>query len=280
MMVLPAKRIFNDGGLPYPLLANVAVMTSVMAGQHDTRPETCPDDVWENVMLKCWAYEPKSRPSFDALAEELDSCASAGGTTTLHGGTAPAAEPCVVQTPASGTGAYLAYSTAPQSTSAAASRMHTNENVYGAGNGADNNGSEQNGQFMYSSVAHTSSASSATTAAGAASGYIALGSAAVVEAARTSQSFYAANGEVANNGSAQNGQFMYSSVAHTSSVSSAMTGAGAASGYVALGSTAVVEAARASQSFYAANGEVAVPSTSDTYIELKEDEEEVFGFGE
>ena len=80
-------EIFNDGAKPYASLDNLVVMTSVIAGKVDTRPQTCPVDVFNNVVLKCWKYEPRERAEFRQLAEALDMYAARalgedGGTTS------------------------------------------------------------------------------------------------------------------------------------------------------------------------------------------------------
>eukprot|EP00729_Bicosta_minor_P007045 gene7044-7209_t len=63
--------------------------TAATTSRHDKRPETCPDDVWTNVLERCWNHDPKKRPSFEELVAELESCASANGVTTLQAGIVP-----------------------------------------------------------------------------------------------------------------------------------------------------------------------------------------------
>ena len=43
-----------------------AFLEVVEQGQRLEKPEYCPGGIYE-VMLKCWAYEPKERPSFCIL---------------------------------------------------------------------------------------------------------------------------------------------------------------------------------------------------------------------
>ena len=64
-------EVFNDGEKPYAALDNLVVMTSVIAGRTDTRPKSCPRRVFDEVMRKCWAYDPHDRPSFAELATVL-----------------------------------------------------------------------------------------------------------------------------------------------------------------------------------------------------------------
>lgn len=93
---ITVAEVFNDGKRPYAGLDNLVVLTSVMAGQHDKRPETCPDNVWETVLLPCWQHDPRNRPSFEELAAALELCA-----TNCNAPAAVQAGPAPVMTPSS-----------------------------------------------------------------------------------------------------------------------------------------------------------------------------------
>ena len=65
-------EIFNDGATPYAQYDNLMVMTRVMVGKCDEQPDKCPDNVWQEVMLPCYSFEPFHRPSFSEIADRLE----------------------------------------------------------------------------------------------------------------------------------------------------------------------------------------------------------------
>ncbi len=58
--------------LPYHELENHQVSEFVTSGKTLTKPEKCPDEVWNVVIQTCWKMEPSSRPSFESIAKSLE----------------------------------------------------------------------------------------------------------------------------------------------------------------------------------------------------------------
>ena len=69
-------EIWDDGGKPYDGLDNMTVMNRVMAGKTMDKPELCTDEVWNEIILPCFSFEPTSRPTFDRLAVLLNGATS------------------------------------------------------------------------------------------------------------------------------------------------------------------------------------------------------------
>ncbi|XP_037075460.1 tyrosine-protein kinase HTK16-like [Pollicipes pollicipes] len=66
-------EMYSYGEQPYGDLPGVqAFLEIVELGQRLEKPEYCPGGIYE-VMLKCWAYDAKERPSFCALHKFFDS---------------------------------------------------------------------------------------------------------------------------------------------------------------------------------------------------------------
>lgn len=47
-------------------------MSYVSAGNRLGRAKLCPDDVYEKLLLSCWADTPKNRPSFAKISDMWD----------------------------------------------------------------------------------------------------------------------------------------------------------------------------------------------------------------
>lgn len=62
-------EIFTHGEHPYPGISIHAVLNKIDNGYRMPRPENCPQDLYENVMRKCWAADPDSRPTFEFLED-------------------------------------------------------------------------------------------------------------------------------------------------------------------------------------------------------------------
>ncbi|XP_062439475.1 tyrosine-protein kinase Fes/Fps isoform X2 [Rhea pennata] len=63
---------FSLGAVPYTNLSNQQTREAVEQGVRLDRPEHCPEELYR-LMLRCWAYEPRKRPSFSTLHQELTS---------------------------------------------------------------------------------------------------------------------------------------------------------------------------------------------------------------
>ncbi|XP_063609212.1 tyrosine-protein kinase SRK3-like [Penaeus indicus] len=60
------SEIFSWGGVPYPGLSKHDVMTSIQQGYRMSKPEFCPDEIYE-LMYKCWNISPSGRPTFSFI---------------------------------------------------------------------------------------------------------------------------------------------------------------------------------------------------------------------
>ncbi|XP_062998940.1 tyrosine-protein kinase Fes/Fps [Elgaria multicarinata webbii] len=61
---------FSLGATPYPNMSNQQTREAVEKGIHLSIPDQCPAEVYQ-LMLRCWEYEPESRPNFNTLHQEL-----------------------------------------------------------------------------------------------------------------------------------------------------------------------------------------------------------------
>eukprot|EP01117_Protostelium_nocturnum_P008853 TRINITY_DN3173_c1_g2_i1.p1 TRINITY_DN3173_c1_g2~~TRINITY_DN3173_c1_g2_i1.p1 ORF type:complete len:1688 (-),score=589.29 TRINITY_DN3173_c1_g2_i1:9-5072(-) len=60
-------EIFSFGMAPYGDMSNKEAVDKVMEGYRLPKPSRCPDELYQNVMLKCWERDPKQRPAFADL---------------------------------------------------------------------------------------------------------------------------------------------------------------------------------------------------------------------
>ncbi|ESN91754.1 hypothetical protein HELRODRAFT_70258, partial [Helobdella robusta] len=63
-------EVFSNGGNPYPGLTNSQARDEVDAGYRMPCPEKCPSNVYK-LMLSCWNKEPKLRPHFSQIHQQL-----------------------------------------------------------------------------------------------------------------------------------------------------------------------------------------------------------------
>ena len=63
-------EISTYGEFPYPDMNNGKVLEQLQHGYHMPQPVGCPDKLYA-IMLDCWRKEPKQRPSFKALHQQL-----------------------------------------------------------------------------------------------------------------------------------------------------------------------------------------------------------------
>uniref|UniRef100_A0A4W3ILD9 Tyrosine-protein kinase n=1 Tax=Callorhinchus milii TaxID=7868 RepID=A0A4W3ILD9_CALMI len=61
---------FSLGGTPYPMMTNQQTREEVEQGYRLDAPESCPEEV-HNIMMRCWDYNPKKRPTFSSIYQEL-----------------------------------------------------------------------------------------------------------------------------------------------------------------------------------------------------------------
>ncbi|XP_075569966.1 LOW QUALITY PROTEIN: tyrosine-protein kinase Fes/Fps [Pelecanus crispus] len=61
---------FSLGAVPYPNLSNQQTREAVEQGVRLDPPEQCPEEVYR-LMQRCWEYDPRKRPSFSTIHQEL-----------------------------------------------------------------------------------------------------------------------------------------------------------------------------------------------------------------
>ncbi|XP_032050930.1 tyrosine-protein kinase Fes/Fps isoform X3 [Aythya fuligula] len=61
---------FSLGAVPYANLSNQQTREAVEQGVRLEPPEQCPEELYR-LMLRCWDYDPRRRPSFSAVHQEL-----------------------------------------------------------------------------------------------------------------------------------------------------------------------------------------------------------------
>ena len=69
-------EIYSLAARPYAGVANAEIANCIRTGHRLEQPKLCPDAVYA-LMLECWAAEPKSRPPFAQVADQLYSTLSA-----------------------------------------------------------------------------------------------------------------------------------------------------------------------------------------------------------
>ncbi|RWS07986.1 tyrosine-protein kinase Src42A-like protein, partial [Dinothrombium tinctorium] len=65
-------EIFTYGGVPYPGLTNNETLQLIQSGQRMDCPKSCPEDIYEEIMMKCWNWSPEKRPTFYSLQYLLE----------------------------------------------------------------------------------------------------------------------------------------------------------------------------------------------------------------
>ncbi|NXT46836.1 FES kinase, partial [Pluvianellus socialis] len=61
---------FSLGAVPYANLSNQQMREAVEQGMRLDPPEQCPEEVYQ-LMQRCWEYDPRKRPSFSTIHQEL-----------------------------------------------------------------------------------------------------------------------------------------------------------------------------------------------------------------
>ena len=59
-----AWELFSYGLDPYSSMHPVEVLEFVRAGHRLQKPPDCPDVIYKQIMLACWAHEAGERPTF------------------------------------------------------------------------------------------------------------------------------------------------------------------------------------------------------------------------
>ena len=63
-------EIFSCAQMPYKNVSNPDVIQRILKAKPLPRPKNCPDSVYR-IMLACWLREPRTRPNFTLLEEQL-----------------------------------------------------------------------------------------------------------------------------------------------------------------------------------------------------------------
>ncbi|XP_053320359.1 tyrosine-protein kinase Fes/Fps [Spea bombifrons] len=61
---------FTLGAVPYTTMNNQETRKAIDEGIRLPAPEMCPEDIYK-LMLRCWEYDPRKRPSFSIMHQEL-----------------------------------------------------------------------------------------------------------------------------------------------------------------------------------------------------------------
>eukprot|EP00040_Diaphanoeca_grandis_P030782 m.182709 g.182709 ORF g.182709 m.182709 type:complete len:482 (-) comp32130_c1_seq1:69-1514(-) len=64
-------EIYSYGRAPYPRMNQKEVVDKVTSGYRMEKPESCPKDLYDKVMIRCWEIDAKDRPSFAYLRDKL-----------------------------------------------------------------------------------------------------------------------------------------------------------------------------------------------------------------
>lgn len=72
MIVWISILSWTKGTIPYPEFSNTEVIQKVEEGYRLPKPKGCSDELYQ-LMLKCWALDPKERCEFSAIVSKLKS---------------------------------------------------------------------------------------------------------------------------------------------------------------------------------------------------------------
>jgi len=58
--------MFTYGFQPWAALTGQQILEAIDEPnfQRLEQPQTCPNEIYQNVMMKCWQHEPQNRPTF------------------------------------------------------------------------------------------------------------------------------------------------------------------------------------------------------------------------
>lgn len=68
-------EIFSKGDTPYAGMSNSRAREQIDSGYRMPAPENTPPEIYR-LMVKCWSYEPESRPHFDEIFNAVDAIMS------------------------------------------------------------------------------------------------------------------------------------------------------------------------------------------------------------
>ncbi|XP_072258858.1 tyrosine-protein kinase Fes/Fps isoform X2 [Pyxicephalus adspersus] len=61
---------FSLGSVPYSSMNNQQTREAIEQGSRLPAPDNCPEDIYQ-LMLRCWEYDPRKRPNFSTVHQEL-----------------------------------------------------------------------------------------------------------------------------------------------------------------------------------------------------------------
>ncbi|CAO2591284.1 Tyrosine-protein kinase Blk [Lemmus lemmus] len=65
-------EIITYGRVPYPGMSNPEVIRSLEQGYRMPCPETCPPELYRDIITECWRGRPEERPTFEFLQSVLE----------------------------------------------------------------------------------------------------------------------------------------------------------------------------------------------------------------
>lgn len=60
------------GSIPYNKMHADEIIRYLESGSRLSKPDTCPPEFYENILLKCWEWNSDDRPKFDVICADLD----------------------------------------------------------------------------------------------------------------------------------------------------------------------------------------------------------------
>jgi len=64
-------ELMTRGANPYAMIDTYDLMEYLQAGKRLKKPPYCPDDIYTELMLACWAWNPEQRPTFTDICVNL-----------------------------------------------------------------------------------------------------------------------------------------------------------------------------------------------------------------
>lgn len=65
-------EIYSFGRAPYPKMGQKEVVEKITKGFRMEIPESCPKDLYDKIIMRCWDLDAGKRPSFKELGEKLE----------------------------------------------------------------------------------------------------------------------------------------------------------------------------------------------------------------
>eukprot|EP00127_Corallochytrium_limacisporum_P002839 Clim_evm18s142 gene=Clim_evmTU18s142 len=76
-------EIFSNAELPWPGVMNHQVLGLIRTGARPVKPESCPLNIYNSILIACWNKDPNQRPSFRQLADQTQTLYLKHGGATL-----------------------------------------------------------------------------------------------------------------------------------------------------------------------------------------------------